>query len=41
MNARIAQYRAIAKNAIETKLASNDIKGTILETIKENNMLGS
>jgi cytochrome P450 len=41
MNSRLKQFRAVAKHAIETKLASNDIKGTMLEVIKEKGFLGS
>ena len=39
VNRRIAQFRAVAKQAIECKLQSDDIKGTILEAVKEKGLL--
>ena len=41
INERIKKFHVIAKDTIESKIASDDIKGTILETIKEKKLLGS
>lgn len=40
VNRGIRQFRAVAKQAIEAKLASGDLKGTILKAIKEKGLLG-
>ena len=34
MNEKIAKYKAVCTQAIEEKFASNDIKETMLQTIK-------
>jgi cytochrome P450 family 709 len=40
VNERIARYKAVATQAIESRLNSNDLKETMLEVIKEQGILG-